>query len=438
MFTDSAIHPIRVHYDAQYASIAAKVLGWMEQSWDIETRSLATGGLEFPPPAGDGGTGGDTDRLDVYMEPSGFGGYYCPELYVFYSDAIATSGFISINPDLNDDAFTSAAVAHELHHAIQFAIDAHEDPSFMEMTSAYVMEVVFDQADAASAFIPEFQSNPHRSLDYFSYGEPYQYGASLWLFWMMDELYGSNGHEALRYIWYVSRQPFDGSTIVNEPDYFDSMADLLDGSELDLDETYADFAADRWFTGDNDDGTFTEGGGFPEPSLANSFNAGNLPEGMYTLGEDTSEYGVSYVRIHLDEPSDEATLAVTWDLDPGVSWSVLSLRSGTSADRSVIGTSPAGSEILAGLEADSDVVLAFVNQGDGDHDPDNDDWGGSAVAFSAEYDDPADSGGDDGAALGCGCALGGRGTPRAAGSSVLVAAFAGALLLRRRSRPSCG
>src|SRR5688572_3199897 len=164
-FDDSATYPIRVHYNAEYAAVAADVMGWMETSWDQETRSIASGGMEFPPPEVDGTSGGGTNRLDVYLEPSNFGGYYCPEQYVFGADYIGTSGFISINPD-SPDWFMQAAVAHELHHAIQFAIDAHEDASFMEMTSAYVMEVVFDQADAASGFIPEFQALPHYSLDY--------------------------------------------------------------------------------------------------------------------------------------------------------------------------------------------------------------------------------------------------------------------------------
>jgi len=425
--------PIRIHYDPAYASMATKTLDWMQTSWDIETRSVASGGLEFPAPAGDGALGGGTDRMDVYLEPSQYGGYYCPETYVFGTDYIATSGWISINPDLNNDPFTSAAVAHELHHAIQFGIDAHEDASFMEMTSAYVMEVVYDQADAASGFIPEFQALPHFSLDYFDYGQPYQYGASLWLFWFLDDLYGNDSADALRYVWLLSRQPYDGATLVNEPDYLDVTASLLAESSLDFGEIYAEFAADRWFTGDADDGTFAEGGGFPGPSLARDYNAGSIPDGDITLPDDTSELGVSYVRVDLSSPSPAATLLLTWDLDPGVEWTVLSLREGTSADRSVIGSSATGSELIDGFEGEAEIVLAFVNRGDGNHDPDNDDWAGSPVTFSLVYDDPnGPAGDDDGAPVGCGCSLAANRNPASAGVSVLFAVFGAAFFFRRR------
>lgn len=439
---NSASYPFTIHYDPAHAAMATKVLGWMETSWDLETRSTASGGLGFPPPAGDGATGGGSDRMDVYLEPSNFGGYYCPELYVYYTDAIATSGFISINPELGDDAFTSAAVAHELHHAIQFALDAHEDASFMEMTSAYVMEVVFDQANAASAFIPEFQAYPHYSLDYFSYGQPYQYGASLWLFWFLDDLYGggSNGAEALRYLWYYSRQPYDGVTATNEPDSFDVMDELLAASNYSLVEAYVDFAGDRWFTGDNHDGTFEEGNLIPEPADADTYHVKqNLPEGEFTLDDPTAEFGASYVVFELDDSSDEATLSVSWNLDSAKSWTVLSLRAGVSNDRSVIGTAASGSETFTNLAGEDAIVLAFVNRGDGNHDPDDDEWAGSSVAITATYDDPADGGDGDGGGSGSpfGCSVGGvhPAASRGAGA-LLLFGLAGALVLVRKR--ACG
>lgn len=428
----SNTYPITLHFESAHAAMATKVLGWMETSWDVETSPVATGGLEFPVPAGDLALGGGTDRMDVYLEPSQYGGYYCPETYVYGTDYIATSGWISINPELNDDSFTSAAVAHELHHAIQFGIDAHEDPSFMEMTSAYVMEVVYDQENAAGYFIPEFQQYPHYSLDYFDYGAPYQYGASMWLFWLLDDLYSSDSANALRFIWMNARQPYDASG-TNEPDYFDVMSELLLASNLDLGETYAMFAGDRWFTGDAHDGTFAEGGSYPGPDIARTYSAGNLPGGDITLPDDTAEFGTSYVKINLGSPSPEATMTFTWDLDPQVEWTVLSLRADRSAnDRSVIGTSATGTEIFGAFNGESEIVLAFVNRGDGNHDPDNDDWVGNPVTFSVSYDDPSAPGGGDGEPLGCSFAA--DRTPTASTwSSALVVLGATFLIRRRRS-----
>lgn len=433
-FTDSATMPIRVHYDPQYAAMAAMVLGWAETSWDIETRSVASGGLEFPPPAGDGVTGGGSNRLDFYLEPSQYGGYYCPEYYVSGADFIGTSGFISINPDLQDDAFTSAAVAHELHHAIQLGLDAFEDPSFMEMTSAYVMEVVFDQADAASLFVPEFQAFPHYSLDYFDYGQPYQYGASMWLFWLLDDLYAADSADALRYLWLSTRQPYDGVNQTNEPDYFDVTAELLAASSLALDDVYAEFASDRWFTGGADDGTFAEGGDYPGPDIASSFNAGDLPSSEITLADDTSEFGASYVRINLSSPSADATLTLDWDLDSSVDWTIVALRADAANDRSIIGNTATGTEILRSFDGEDEIVIAFVNRGDGNHDPDADDWGGSNVRFSLDYDDPSAAGGgdDDQLPMGCGCSLAASREPSAFGVSALFALAGLALMLRRR------
>jgi hypothetical protein len=431
--------PITIHYEPTHAAMATKVLQWAEESWDLETRSTVSGGLEFPPPAGDGATGGGSNRMDFYLEPSQFGGYYCPELYVYYADAIATSGFISINPELNDDAFTSAAVAHELHHAIQFGLDAHEDAAFMEMTSAYVMEAVFDTANASAYFINEFQAYPHYSLDYFDYGQPYQYGASLFLFWFLDGLYGggSNGHDALRYLWLATRQPYDGVTAINEPDSFDTMDTLLAASSMTFTEAYEQFAGDRWFTGANDDGTFEEGSTFNGPADAETYHVKqNLPDGPFSLTGGVAEYGAAYVVFDLDDSSNEATLDVSWDLGGAGDWAIYALRAGVSNDRSIISRNASDSHLFTAFEGEQTIVLAFVNLGDGSHDPDNDEWAAASASVTATYDDPAGNGGGGGGdEAGLGCSVGGvpHVTGRATGLSLLLGLAGALVLLRKRS-----
>ena len=416
-----------IHYRPEDAALAADVRDWMDDSW-AKITGAAPANLGFPAPISDG-----DGKIDVYLEPgTNVGGYYCPEQYQFGQDFVGTSGFISINPDITDVGFLQAAVAHELHHASQFAIDALEDASFMEMSSAYAMEKVFDSADEAAGFIYEFQRYPGWSFDFFDDGGIYHYGASLFLFWLLDEQYGSSqSYEVFQYLWYASAQPYGDGT--NEPDFLDAMQEVAEVNDVDFADFYAEFSADRWYTGRFDDGTFTEGGTYEEPNDAETVPSRDLLDGETIDAGSISELGVGYVRVTLDDPSDEATLAVDWDNDTGTSWVVVVMKQ--SGERAVLGEGDSGSEVVDDLEGEEWVAFGFVNTGDGSHDADADDFATSDAGVTLTFDDPnAGSGGGGGGEkgpLGCSVAPIAGGSRARPGMLALIALALGLATARR-------
>lgn len=424
----STTHPIDVHYNAENAAIAADILVSAETSWGFESDVLG-----FPVPLTDGTLGGDAD-FDIYVETSQYGGYFCPENSAGGTSP-AYSGWVSVSPSAFPAELVPAVVAHELNHARQMGIDAYEDQSFMEMTAAYVMDQVFDEVNLASGYIPVFQDSPESSLDYYVYAEPYQYGASLFIFWLIDEVYGKN-YEALSYLWLTLPQPLV-PPYDNEPDYLDTMQTLAEASGLTFPELYAQFSADRWFTGANHDGTFEEGDTYSKVAIARLHDLQDLPaQGT----ESVSEFGASFVEIVLGQ--DAASVEVTFTGDAASTWRTFAIVPGAGAqDRREIAYDSQGVGVVGDLAGRDRLVLAFVNLGDGTHDPDDDDWAARSFDYALRATRVPGAGGggngdDAGVGAACGCVIA---APARAPRDTAATMIAGTLLagiaisLRRRS-----
>ena len=107
-----------------------------------------------------------------------------------------------------------------------------------------------------SKYLTSFQGVPHKSIDYFTQGDVYVYGAFLFPTFL-SEYYDNGGTDIILKIWEGTMQQGE----INEPDYIDSITSLVgEYAGHTFNDMYREFAKWRYFTGSNDDGNHFEYG----------------------------------------------------------------------------------------------------------------------------------------------------------------------------------
>ncbi|MFQ6091767.1 MAG: MXAN_6640 family putative metalloprotease [bacterium] len=204
--------------------------------------------------------GGDS-KYDVYIEDLGRSifGYTQSEQRV--SGRSMTSYIVIDNdyewyPSYNrgrepiDGAKVTAA--HEFFHAIHFGYDAVEtsDQYWMEMSSTWMEDVVYDDVDDYLKYLKSFFDHPEWSLDYFS--GLYPYGASVWVIFLSENY----GQDIVRKIW-------EGCVTSSA---LSAMQTSLNNQGSGLAEAFKSFSAWNYFTGSraNPNLYYEEGADYPE------------------------------------------------------------------------------------------------------------------------------------------------------------------------------
>ena len=160
---------------------------WVTRTMDVMKRTWTreVGGLGYRRPVKDGARGGN-NKFDVYLKDvgaNGLFGYCAPERTTAASKWVA-SGYCVLDDDFARSQFAQqpilslkATAAHEFFHAVQFAYDYAEEGWFMEATSTWMEERVFDGVNDNRRYLPFGQLGaPQRSLDVFQNAGGAQYG----------------------------------------------------------------------------------------------------------------------------------------------------------------------------------------------------------------------------------------------------------------------
>ncbi len=270
-FVDSAVRPVRVHFDQSTttSTTASTILAAVEDAWTAQVD-----GAGFPAPLPDDlgfdDDGGD-DRFDVYLAPVGPG---IGALTVSGDDAFdddgraARASFLRIAPQSDEQALL-VTVHHEFQHAVQFAIDALESTLWFESTAVAWELRARPDVTAWQEALPSFQRQPQAPL--FTDGRAfaafatddgglYEYGAALFALYI-DAVVGADDGRLLRDLWQASVQPpaserpaaisMDGGDSLhdeNEPDWLDALRDHVGGGDA-LASLVLDFAVFRALTG---------------------------------------------------------------------------------------------------------------------------------------------------------------------------------------------
>jgi len=383
-YLDSGKYPVRIHYPSGTSNnYIEAVLNYVEHSYQKEVDEI---GFIAPPP--DGSSGG-SDYFDIYFRELqyGLGGYTAPTRPYRDVDWFSYASYCVVNIRIPDGEDLQGTIAHEFNHACQFSMDASETLNIMEATATYIMDVVFPGIKSNFVFLPYFQREPQKSIDYYDRTSVYVYGAFLFPRFL-SEFYDHNSPTIIRKIWEGTRQK--GWT--NEPDYLDVIESLVsDYAGHDLRDTYREFAKWRYFTGPNDDGDHfirgAEYGYLSQVKIDRTFTASSLPLIDWSTSTPPSEFGSTYLDFDLD--SLLGGLFLQFKGEPMKSWSadmiMVPKDNGATEYRAMIDMmGHAGTLFVPQIQNYDKTVLVISNLSDGEHDPDYGDWESSNFSLNAE------------------------------------------------------
>lgn len=206
----------------------------------------------------------DADSLyDIYtqeIEYYGYTEYEGPGSFI-----VVHNNFFNFPPNNDPDGYQKGAmkvtIAHEFHHAIQFAYSASFSNHiwFMEITSTWMEDVVFDPVDDNYNYLP-----------YFFNFEPYlpltNTGIHMYASFIWNQYLAQNfGRDIIRQVW---EQNITTNSV-------QSLNLILQASGSNLGSEFSRFALWNFHTGSRDDGQhYEEGNNYPDMFLTphSSFN----------------------------------------------------------------------------------------------------------------------------------------------------------------------
>ena len=241
---------------------------YLDKSWDVEINQLG-----FKPPPGDDGNPVKvyrvyfTDFITDYGE--NYYGLTTPEKIVEYYGVTKTANtsYMELHKDYESNAFYSKGLeglkvtaAHEFNHAIQLGYTAYwtggysynfENVFFMEMTSTWLEDYVFDEVNDYVFYLNSF-FNYLFSISFTSTSGFNPYANCLYLH-MLEKQYGS---DIVVDIW---------DRIIEE-NAFDAIEGELEFRNSSFAESQNKYAGWLYFTGSrsNSDLYFPEGSTYPE------------------------------------------------------------------------------------------------------------------------------------------------------------------------------
>jgi hypothetical protein len=245
--------------------------------------------MGWPPPAPDGGQGGD-ERIDVYLDEilsDGYAGYVETEegfigdnpltpqqerraAYVFM---VLDDDFAEVDPDSGESptALMQATAAHEFNHALQAGID-DRDPHFWlyEASATWMEDEVYDSVNDGIYYLDSVFKNPDICLvAEVARGDDLHWYGTWLLMRLMSERYGP---EVVRSIWDNMRQ-FSGFGAIDA-----ALAGY--GSSLELESR--DFSVANLLR------AYEEGAEYPTVRIEGEAGIGQYvpPDGVQSLGAD--------------------------------------------------------------------------------------------------------------------------------------------------------
>jgi len=269
-------------------------------------------GYRIPP--SDGSAGGDS-KYDIYTEDMPYYGYTQPELpgpqpWNDYTSYISVhNNFIGFppntDPEGNQKGAMKVTVAHEYFHAVQFAYDVFEAGWYMEISSTWMEDVVFDPVNDNYNYLPDFFNYPDVSLQA---NTMHQYASFIWNTFLSKNY----GNDLIRDIW---ERCISGSAI-NEID--NSL--LAWGSSRDRE--FKEFTVWNYITGTRNDGShYEEAVQYPLIKIMRTHSSYPVTNNSSSAAPDN----LSANYIQFNPTSDPANLNIKFDGQTGYSWGLKAL-----------------------------------------------------------------------------------------------------------------
>jgi hypothetical protein len=339
---------------------------YCDSAWQTEVINL---GYLTPP---SDGTGGGDSRYDIYFEEMPYYGYTAPEAYGPQPWNDATS-YISMHrnfmgfppntdPDGNQWGAAKATAAHEFFHAVQMGYDLSEDLWFMELSSTWMEDIVFDTVNDNYNYSYDFFNYPWRGIA--SEAGLHMYAAFVWDKYLEERFDTS----LVRQIWEGCR-------------YTSSLTAMSDSIALygyTLDSAFAEFETWVYRTEYRDDDTgFDEADSYPDVLLRGNHNS--YPVGW--ISSTVKPEGMGSVFIRFMPGSAEGRLVLSFDGLDSRDWDVYMIASenNTTHWQEKMVLDPSTKEGTIGLYSFEDyqqAILCVVNNSENS--------GGSDFSYAAE------------------------------------------------------
>jgi len=282
--------------DTAYRDSVAAAL---EKSWEDEVT-----GLGFRAPPNDGGDpdgGGGNSLYDVYLQNcSGYYGYTQGSYTVPSTPRSDCTSWIVIDNDYAGFGYPDptdpmkVTVAHEFCHACQFSSNCWADLWYMECTSVWAEDVVFDDINDYRGYIPYYLNYPYASIEWQDGSGLRMYGSCVWNFFLTEAV--ATG--IVPAIW--SRLEYTS----NETSAFDYCLGL-EGTCLE--DAYSEYAVWNWFTDTRDDGAhYDEGADWPLVPTQRVYSSYPVVAGSPPLSYRPDHLAWNYIQFSNPGGADEA------------------------------------------------------------------------------------------------------------------------------------
>ena len=443
---DSEVYPIRVHFLDGDQDLAPLLLEVAEISWEQQVVDWG-----WDAPGGDEGLGGD-DSLDFYLYDTEFGGYASPDDWFNTATHVRCYGHIVINRLMDPDGIRMTT-PHEFNHVLQMWTDCLEDGQLFEASAVYAEDWPFPELDYAWSFASAFQGGYYRSLDFYDYAEPPQYGSFIFL-QFLAERFGDGTPVSTLELWNDATQ----GDWENTNTWMDALERWLESlwpedmpgpgdGELYTELAWQEFGEWRWFLGEHADGEHLQHGHPDAPYGLELIPIGTasratLEQGAADIDLPHAMAELSAGVIEVRHPHEDWTLSAELTADGGEDRWTLSLISldedeGVGGrERGAIGQGAAqvSSQVPPGTEI---MLLVVANVGDGILNPNEDDWDGTDAVVIVDAGqgtaDDDDDGGDDDTVLepggnDCTCRIA---PPRDRSAAPLLVLLVASLIRRR-------
>jgi hypothetical protein len=243
------------------------------------TRLVTRGG--YPAPPADGrGPKGYKNRFDVYLGDlgaQGLYGYCVPESSV---TAYRATSYCALDEDFSSQQFRTntplgnlqVTGAHEFFHAVQFGIDYTEDGFFLENSSTWVEDELYDNVNDNRNYFPD--SSLRRPADPLDKAENW-YGNWIWLRFLTETFparAGSGLPTLIREAWNRSNDTPAAYSV-------QALAATVEARGGSLAELLADFATANRFPAKS----YDEGGSYPVAPAQRSVTVSSNTSGSATV-----------------------------------------------------------------------------------------------------------------------------------------------------------
>ena len=286
-----------------------------DHCWNQEVNTL---GYLAPPADGPwypfGEDYGGDSRYDVYVVDLGGSlyGYTAPEYKAadLYTNAM-TSYIVVDNdydgfgyPDPTDPLMVTAA--HEFFHAVQFAYDTFEDTYFMEISSTWMEDVIYDTVNDYLFYLDAFFQSPQVSLT--NTDGLHEYASCIWAHYITERF----GLDVMNQFW-------EECGIDPTKNSLNAFGTVLSRHGTSREDAFNEFTVWNYFTGDRADSShYSEGALWPQVTLHTGQIHSTYPVSVTNPPRPPERWGSNYIQFNTNALS--TGLRITFDGSYEVDW----------------------------------------------------------------------------------------------------------------------